>query len=60
MDAHEALFLALVGLAMAADAVKQQLAWDQFSAPMLLQAWAIQPPCLDMSAAIGCVLALGD
>jgi hypothetical protein len=60
LDAHEALFVALVALAMAADFVKKHLAWDQFPAQSPLEAWAIQPPCLDVSAAVGCVLALGS
>jgi hypothetical protein len=59
MDAHEALFVALVALAMAADFIEKHLAWDQLPTQTPLEAWAIQPPCLDISAAIGCVLALG-
>ena len=60
MDAHEALFVALVALAMAADVVKRQFAWHHFAAPLPLESWALQPPCLDISAAVACVLALGD
>jgi hypothetical protein len=60
MNAHEALFVALVGLAMAADFIKKHLVWDQLPTQTPLEAWAIQPPCLDISAAIGCVLALGS
>jgi hypothetical protein len=59
MEAHEALFVALVALAMAADFVKRQPVWDQLPTQSPLEAWAIQPPCLDISAAVGCVLALG-
>jgi hypothetical protein len=59
MDAHEALFVALVALAMAADFVKKHLVWDQLPTQIPLEAWALQPPCQDIFAAMGCVLALG-
>ena len=60
MDAHEALFLALVALAMSADTVKKSFAWDQLPIQLPLEQWTIQPPCLDIAQAVGCVLALGS
>ncbi|MBV8187441.1 MAG: hypothetical protein JOY64_23175 [Alphaproteobacteria bacterium] len=58
MDVHEALFVAVVALAMAADVVKKHLAWDPFSLPLSPEGWTLQPPCLDPSAALGCILTL--
>jgi hypothetical protein len=59
MDAHEALLVALVALAMAGDVVKKYLVWDVLPTQTTLEAWANQPPCQDIFAAMGCVLALG-
>jgi hypothetical protein len=60
MDAHEALFFALLALTMAADVVKQHLGWTLVPMQLPLETWSMQPPCLDAAASIGCVLALAS
>jgi hypothetical protein len=58
MDAHEALLVAVVALAMIVDDAKKHLAWDLLDVRPSLETWTLQPPCLDAPMSYGCVLTL--